>query len=393
MTIFEEINMPKSECYCLVRQRRYSAVDFIKVKKMTSRFDNWVKRCEELKLSPNCIKGLAFFLGLKIHKIKDFDKEEAIKKIDYFLDYEEACKLSNEINRELTQNLFFRTVMLIKAFTSLAKIEFPENRLNSDGKPTTLFDPYIEQEIFEYDEGKLVDFHKRYENLFEQIGEGFELANCSYEHAFVYSEKFAIQAVLEDAHGYQFFDYILGANGVLPPIFERLLEEGWNLINLKEEGYLPFQTALGGYICGLDIDLVDYIWGCQKVLFFDQTTLEKINLGFQWGSTLDFIRLLNHYGESYFSHETIKAHIQKQLPLFKSQKDIDFDWYKIVDDTNLFEFLIEKIKDKDGYDYNIEEELSESNRLQFKAAFFFMFIYGIAANPDSLKWSGDKDNS
>ena len=360
---------------------------------MSSRFDNWVKRCEELRLSPNCIKGLAFFLGLKIHKIKDFDKKEAIKKIDYFLDYDEACKLSNEIHPELAQNLFLRTVMLFKAFTSLAKIEFPENRLNSDGKPTTLFDPYDEQSIFENDEGKLVDFHKRYENLFDQIGEGFSIGECSNEHAFLYSEKFAIQAVLEDAVGYEFFDSILGANGYLPPIFERLLEEGWNIVNLKDEGYLPFQTALGGYIGGLDDELVDYIWGCQKVLFYDQTTLEKINLEFQWGSTLDFIRLLNHYGEIYFSHKNIKAHIQKQLPLFKSQKDIDFDWYKIPDDTNLFQFLVEKIKDKDGYDYTTEEALSESNRLQFKAAFFFMFMYGIAANPDRLQWTGNTDNS
>ena len=360
---------------------------------MSSRFDNWVKRCEELRLSPNCIKGLAFFLGLKIHKIKDFDKEEAIKKIDYFLDYEAACKLSKEIHPELAQNLFLRTVMIIKAFTSLAKIEFPENRLNSDGKPTTLFDPYDEQEIFEYDEGKLVDFHKRYENLFEQIGEGFSIGECSNEHAFLYSEKFAIQAVLEDAYGYQFFDSILGAHGYLPPIFERLLEEGWNIVNLKDEGYLPFQTALGGYIGGLDIELVDFIWSCQKVLFFDQTTLEKINLEFQWGSTLDFIRLLNYFGETYFAHENIKAHIKKQLPLFESQKDIDFDWYKIPDDTNLFQFLVEKIKDKDGYDYTTEEALSESNRLQFKAAFFFMFMYGIAANPDSLKWSGNPSSN
>lgn len=40
-----------------------------------------------------------------------------------------------------------------------------------------------------------------------------------------------------------------------------------------------------------------------------------------------------------------------------------------------------------------EETLSESNRLQFKAAFFFMFIYGIAANPDRLQWTGNTDNS
>jgi hypothetical protein len=353
---------------------------------MSSRLDNWVKRCEELRLSPNCTKGLAFFLGLKIHKIKDFDREEAIKKIDYFLDYDQACKLSNEIHPELAQNLFLRTVMLIKAFTSLAKIEFPKNRLNSDGKPTTLFDPYDEQEIFECDEGKLVDFHKRYEAFFDQIGEGFSIGECSNEHAFLYSEKFAIQAVLEDAHGYQFFDSILGANGVIPPIFERLLEEGWNVNNLKDEGYLPFQTALGGYISGLDIKLIDFIWNCQRVLFYDQSTLEKINLEFQWGSTLEFIRLLNHFGETYFAHETIKAHIQKHLSLFESQKDIDFDWYKIPDETNLYQFLVVKIKDKDGYDFTTEEGLSDSNRLQFKAAFFFMFMYGIAANPDRLKW-------
>lgn len=352
-----------------------------------SRLDIWVKRCEELRLSPNCTKGLAFFLGLKIHKIKDFDQEEAIKKIDHFLNFEKACELSKEISSELAQNLFLRTVMIIKAFTSLSKIEFPENRLNSDGKPTTLFDPYDEQEIFEYDEGKLVDFHKRYENFFEKIGEGFELAEFSYAHAFLYSEKFAMQAVLEDAYGYQFFDSVLGANGVLPPIFERLIEEGWNVNNLNGEGYLPFQTALGGYIGGLDIELIDFIWNCQRVLFYDQTTLEKINLEFQWGSTLDFIRLLNHFGESYFAHETIKAHIQKHLNLFMTQKDIDFDWYKIPDDTNLYQFLVEKIKDKDGYDYTSEDTLSESNRLQFKAAFFFMFMYGMAANPESLKWS------
>lgn len=360
-----------------------------------SRFDNWVKRCEELRLSPNCIKGLAFFLGLKIHKIKDFDKEEGIKKIDYFLDYEEACKLSNEINRELAQNLFLRTVMLIKAFTCLWKIEFPENRLNSDGKPTNLFNPYDEQEIFEYDEGKLVDIHKRYENLFKQIGESFELTECSYEHAFVYSEKFAIQAVLEDAYGYQFFDSILGANGRLPPIFGSLLSDEWNINNLKDEGYLPFQTALGGYIAGLDIELIDFIWGCQRILFYDQTTLEKINLEFQWGSTLDFMWLLTHYSEIYFAHETIKAHIQKQLPLFMSQldKDIYFDSYKIHDDTNLFQFLADKIKDKDGYDLATEETLSESNRLQFKAAFFFMFMYGIAANPDRLEFKDIHENS
>ena len=360
---------------------------------MSSRFDNWVKRCEELRLSPNCIKGVAFFLGLKLHKSEKNDQAEVNKKINHFLDIDKYQTLFSEFNRDLAQTLFFRTVTLFKAFATLSKIEFPENRLNSDGKPTTLFDPYDEQSIFEYDEGKMVDFHKRYENLFEQIGEGFELADLSYESAFAYSDRFLIQAILEDVYGYQFFDSILGANGYLPPIFERLLEEGWNIVNLKDEGYLPFQTALGGYIGGLDDELVDYIWGCQKVLFFDQTTLEKTNLEFQWGSTLDFIRLLNHFGETYFAHETIKAHIQKQLPLFKSQKDIDFDWYKIPDDTNLFQFLVEKIKDKDGYDYTTEEALSESNRLQFKAAFFFMFMYGIAANPDSLKWSRTKDNS
>ena len=48
----------------------------------SSRFNIWVKRCKELRLSPNCTKGLAFFLGLKIHKIKDFNKDEAIKNID-----------------------------------------------------------------------------------------------------------------------------------------------------------------------------------------------------------------------------------------------------------------------------------------------------------------------
>lgn len=354
---------------------------------MSSRFDNWVKRCEELRLSPNCIKGLAFFLGLKLHKTENNDQDEVNKKINHFLDIDKYQKLFSEFNREFAQNLFLRTVMLIKAFTSLAKIEFPENRLNSDGKPTTLFDPYDEQSIFEYDEGKMVDFHKRYENLFEQIGEGFELADLSYESAFAYSDRFLIQAILEDVYGYQFFDSILGANGYLPPIFERLLEEGWNIVNLKDEGYLPFQTALGGYIGGLDIELVDFIWNCQRILFYNQTTLEKINLEFQWGSTLEFIRLLNHFGESYFGHENMKAHIQKNLHLFETQKDIDLDWYKIPDDTNLFKFLVEKIKDKDGYDYSTDEALSESNRLQFKAAFFFMFIYGIAANPDSLKWS------
>ncbi len=155
---------------------------------------------------------------------------------------------------------------------------------------------------------------------------------------------------------------------------------------MKDEGYLPFQTALGGYIGGLDNELVDLIWNFQRVLFYDQTTLEKINLEFQWGSTLDFIRLLNYFGESYFSHETIKAHIQKHLYLFESQKDIDFDWYKIPDETNLFQFLVERIKDKDGYDLSTEETLSESNRIQFKAAFFFMFIYGIAANPNFIKF-------
>lgn len=358
-----------------------------------SNFETWIKKCEEIHLSGNCIKGLAFFLGLKLHKNENCDQAQIDEKFDYFLDIDKARKISSEISRELAQNLFLRTVMLIKAFTSLSKIEFPENRLNSDGKPTTLFDPYDEQEIFEYDEGKLVDFHKRYETLFEEIGEGFELAEFGYESAFVYSDKFIMQAMLEDVYGYQFFDSILGANGVLPPIFERLLEEGWNIVNLKNEGYLPFQTALGGYIGGLDIELVDFIWNCQRVLFYDQTTLEKINLEFQWGSTLDFIRLLNHFGETYFSHENMKAHIQKHLHLFKSQKDIDFDWYKIPDDTNLYQFLVEKIKDKDGYDYTTEDTLSESNRLQYKAAFFFMFIYGIAANPDRLKWVGKAETN
>lgn len=345
-----------------------------------SKFEIWVKRCEELRLSPDCIKGLAFFFGLKLHRAQNFDQAQVDKNIDQYLNLDKVRALSSEISHELADKLFLRTVMHLKAFTSLAKIKFPENRINSDGKPTTLFDPYAEQDFFEYDEGKLVDYHKRYENLFEQIGEGFSLAEFSYEHAFTYSDKFIIQAILEDVHGYQFFDSILGANGLLPPIFGQLLEEGWNETNLKEDGYLPFQTALGAYISCLDRELIEFIWGCQRILFYDQTTLKSINLDFQWGSTLAFIHLLNHYNEHYFSHENIMAHTQKYLPLFKSQKDIDFESYKIPDERNLYQFLIDTLKDKDGYDYTTEDGLSDSNRLQYKAALFFMFIYGIAAN-------------
>ena len=358
-----------------------------------SKFEIWVKRCQDLHLSENCIKGLAFFLGLKLHRSENKDQQEIGRNLEYFLSKEEFQELYSNIPNDLAQTLFLRSLTYTKAFMNLSDIEFPENRINSDGKPTTLFDPYETQDIFEKDDGKLAAYHKRYENLFEGIGEGFSIAEMDAKYAFVYGDKFILQALLEDVQGYEFFDSVMGANGFLPPIFAMLLSKGWNEQNLVEDGYLPFQTALGGYVHGLDLELINFIWGCQRILFYDQETLKTINLDFQWGSTLDFVRLVNYYCENYFSHDNIKAHTAKHLHLFQSQKDIEFDSYIAPEGVNFYEFLLNRIKEIEGYDYRTEESLSDSNRLQFKANFFFKFMYGIAANPHLLVFKETSVNS
>lgn len=349
-----------------------------------SNLSKWLAKCKELRLSPPCTKGLSFILGFNCLRVDTYDQSVVDANIEYFIDANTSGELFKSIDRETSALVFFEIIPIINALSGAFKLKFPEGRLDSNGKPTKLFDPNFDQQLFlvgrNVNATKLKDFHEACELFFSETGKIFSKYGFSDEQAFAYGSIFTVYAGLEDANGLSFFDGIFIKNG-LPPLFNSLLSKSWNELNLKNEGYLPFQTALGGYIQGLNAELCNFIWTNQRILFFDQKTLAPINLNFQWASTEDFIKLLRDFTQIYWAHDSIKDFFKQSIDILKTH-DVSFDSFVVPADQNLYQFLLNKVADKEGY--VLGEIYSESNSLQYKACYFFMFLFALAANGKDL---------
>ena len=96
---------------------------------------------------------------------------------------------------------------------------------------------------------------------------------------------------------------------------------------------------------------------------------------------VDFINFLNAYFLNYWSHDNIKEFFRKNLTVL-GRYDIPLSDFNVNTRADFFPLILRKVNENDGY--SISEKLSPSNALQYKACFYFRFIFAIAANPNLL---------
>ena len=341
----------------------------------------WIKKSEELRLSDSCIKGIAFFLGLKCHESKTQD--EVDEKIKFFIDKEDCFALLNSIDSVKAALAYYSIIKIFNSFSGALEFKFPENRLDSNGQITNAFTPSAKGEKFHdvksIQEAKLKDYHEAYESFFEELGYVFSLNGITAEQAFAFSDTFVISANFDDVKGFGFFIEVFKI--ATPPVFISLLNLSAVRNLLSEDDLLPFQTAQNGYLGGQDVDLCNFVWNNQRILFYNQKTLEKINLDYQWVTIVDFINFLNAYFLNYWSHDNIKEFFRKNLTVL-GRYDIPLSDFNVNTRADFFPLILRMVNENDGYSLN--EKLSPSNALQYKACFYFRFIFAIAANPNLL---------
>jgi len=360
-------------------------------------FDAFIGKLHEMRFQDELTYGLSFILGWRLALVT---KEELESKnisdantyqeelFDKYFDVNLGSKLNSRYEQDLINAGVSRIVDTFREFAYLTSIHISSDRLNLNGEKTTLLNPIKNKYLFPNkkpeDMKTLHDFHMVYELFFLSIGETLKQIVDDHNAAFAFTHFFNELIGHEDQVGNaQFFRQF---EEFLPPLYMFLLTPDCFLQFYDETGKtksLPFHFALRPLLYECPHELGESIWSEQRVIFYNQETLEPQNEEFQYIHIEESAKtIFDSYIEARYKHQNIIDYFQEKVPLFG-------DWhqqlkdYKMKKNDDLYSHIYKIIKRRWGFERN--QKLTISGNVTFLAMFYLTFIITYIANPDHFK--------
>lgn len=269
----------------------------------------WTGLAKKCGLSNNCIKGLAFIYGCKNH-FSGKNPDESFKNLNWFFPIPPPDEMTNHFNRVGSDQAIH---FVFEEFAFKTGINLDPDRLNIDGNKANLFKPqnYNLLGTFPNLENyytNLKDSHHFYEEMLEKIGSYLLEDEYTIQNAYLQSCSYINSAFNNDAIAIS--EIIKFLNTLMPPVFRNLIfldESKAQFEDDSEGGITAFQTAYRSLLDPEYMEMCELLWGCQRIAFYDQLTLEFINSEKIYYEPNEFYEFTNKIAEEYVSAQIVNT--------------------------------------------------------------------------------------
>jgi len=337
---------------------------------------HWTNLALECGLSKDAIKGLAFMISCLLHRAGNPGEtnESISERFNWFVKMPSPDEMTAYFN-PIEAHFFAHKTLEEYAFKF--NIELPSDRFDIDGNKSELFKPFNYEKLPAV---SLDDYfhdvsgaHFFYEELFKLIGSYIQTGEYFAEEAFLAGISYMYVAAHKDL---QAVTRILEAfEKLMPPFFGLFLNVAKSKAAMQtpaEGGYIPFQVALSGALQGRANEICNFVWNGQRDIFYDQKTLKLQNEGFQWLPPEKYIDRCFEYAKKWVDTD---AAYSSRLKRFLEPSNI-------YPNSNVApeKFIVDKTCYFSGY--QLDQKLSKSSALQFKANIFMNAVNILVKNID-----------
>ena len=347
--------------------------------------DYIVETLEDFRFDENLINGIVFFLACRLSFCRDEDlKNEQVDSQEFitnryysFFDLDDIPELNS---RPLKVPIIPVIEDLIECFQSFAfymDFYMEEDRVSESGRSTHAFDKCKHKKYLNDEEAKenfkLFHINEIYTNFFISLGDVLKLVTSNYREVFAFADKFITYSVSEDPVG--FSRVVNNGLKVVPPIYTTILDLYFHQMIYDENGLRddrspPFQLTLQGFMNGMPHEMADIVWNLQRILFFNQETLEQINTEFQFLNIREAEQLYKHFENEVI--EKNKEYFESIKPQFSNEHTSFLESYTNNGKETSFEFIYRKIFEVHGL--SPDRDYSNPTRQTYFAIFFFYLV-------------------